>query len=322
MCVASVTGKEEADRPVSVSLKGARLYDALEEVSKALGRRVRLEGGLSPPGEAPRWPGREAGDDWAPGAYPRASTPNFDVVVEGVQFEWGAKGTILWRNGEPQLSGKTTRVAGNVRLYPLDLQAAERLVGLAPPGLVVVPPDGQEQQPVADYEYFWDDFSFPMPRCLLTLPAPLPNLLQAGEYKIRGAILVSKVAPVTIRFELPDAVGETQTVGDTNITVTSWDPVARRLKWTREGASVQPIRPTAKPRGVVWTELRATDAAGKAVWLAEAGGPAPGKTEMEATFGGDEPKVVELRMLIVARDEDVEEEPFVLSFRLQELAGR
>jgi hypothetical protein len=321
----SAAAKEDAEKPVSVSLQGARLYDALEELSRVAGRRVRLRAKVGTLLERV-WPETAVEPGAAAyrlGAEPRASTADFDVVIEdlGPAAAAGPAPAALDPDAlaAPEVVVAWAPTIGTLRLYPMDLLAAERLVGVT--GLALVSPDGgQEPIPGPSVGDGWG----PVGRCLDVLPGlPPPKTAQPGEYKVRGAVLVSKVAPQVRRFDLPDAVGKPQVVGGVTFTITTWEPGTGRLVVVREAPAPEEPAPGAKPRGALWTEVRALDAEGEALEPAAWEGRGGPNITMETAYRAGEPRAVQVRALIITSDEEIAEEPFELTFRLPEgLVGR
>ena len=299
----------EAEKPIEVTVKGARLFDIVAAIEKTLGRRLEFE-------EA--WPQvrfNVSAEGGQLAASPRASTANCDVVLERVEhgisrpMTWGAEGTHL---GRPKIE-----MALNLRAYPVDERAAERLVAFKRPGLTLVHPEGKQDELSMWPE--WTTSLGPFGRCVRPIHQGVPaGELTAGEYKLKGAILMAKVDPVAAQALTAADVGKTVNLGTAKVTVKSWAAGQIPMKWEVEGPKPDMVGedPSQTPVGLLWIEARGRGKGGEILWPTGGGGGYNETRYTGESYWDSEPASVEFRALILTKGEDEVEEPFEVAFTL------
>ncbi len=298
------------EKPVSVSMKGARMFDILAAIEKAVGVRLWFSEVFGQPRLDPTpIAGRQ-------GASPRGSTADCDVVVEFVDLEVGRRFT--WGEDGAHAGAPGGSMALALRVYPVDERAAGRLVGFKLPGLTLVRPDGS-QHDIRIGADWGGGFMTTFGRCMRSRREQMSAaVMAAGEYKLQGALLVARVDPVVGEAVTVADVGKTVDLGAVKVTVKSWSGERRELDWEAEGPKPDLVgeEPSQMPVGVMWIEALGRGKGGEVLCPTGGGGGYNGSKYVGGVYWRDEPVSVEFRALIISKAEDVVAEPFEVAFTL------
>lgn len=299
--------EQEAEKPIAVAVRGARLFDVLREVSAALGLWVDLENSWPHPRVSVR-------RDVTGATAPRASTPHFDIVLLGIERR--ASRSLGWGEDGVRMREHAPSYSLDLRLYPADLDAADRFVGLDGNRVVLRLPNGLEHA-VAAMPSWASPEAPPLSRCVRQPYGTVPKeAMAAGELRVAGGVLVAREGPVSATANLAEDVGRALQAGPVQFRIVSWEPAGSRLRWVVEGfRAPEWWREDTKPTGVIWTELRAYGPYGVPLAAPScAGWSEAGRLQMEMDYGPVQVARVEFRALVVEKEDDLEVEPFELTF--------
>jgi hypothetical protein len=294
-----------------VSVKGARVFDILAAIEKAVGKRLEFGEGWGRLQPSPL-PGKV-------GASPGFSTADYDVVLERVERE--VTYPLTWGEDGPLAAPRQSVLTLTLRAYPADAWAAERMVGFMQPGMTLTHPDGKQDAINLGPGMNMNGFSAPFVRCLRAVRQQVPVTdLPAGEYKLSGAVLMAKVDPVASRVLTAADLGRTVDLGTgAKVTVRNWAGPQQPLSWEIEGPRPDMpgmAGPGQMPMGVLGVEPLARGKSGEVLWSMGGGGGFNGTRYQGQTFWMAEPATVEFRALIVSGPEDMVSEPFEITFTL------
>ncbi len=252
--------REELNKQVSITVDNARLYDLLEQVGKAIGHPIDVTGYIGVLRVRP--------DQWTEDQRPRASTDNYDLVLDLITYTVRRMRKLDARLGRVQPS-ETQSVSVRIQALPASPAASARFVAFAPT-LTLTGPDGSKVDVrrntlVRTPLTMVADSPAVAGVCTLEVMPPPSALKMPGEYVLAGEIILANTTPKPVVFELPGDVGKTVQVGPAKLTLAEWRPELKEIivKIERPQAPMMRMPPTVGPMWPVRVQI--LDADGRAI---------------------------------------------------------